>query len=245
MYDTILVLLSTCLLVTLGADEHDHPFALEVWYIVRFAVLGQVSSEASQQEFALLFEHDRASAEEDVSLHFVAFFEELDGVFELEVIIVVIRLRTEPDLLHLLFFLVSLRLFLFFLLCVEELLVVNDTAYRRVGGRRYFDQIKVLVVRYTHSLLKRVDTLFYIVADKAHLCDTANLIVNTMRVFFNHTTATRSGLRSCYSFNCLWLIILLLVRAQFTLPSKKRTKLLLFFHIRKNFGFFLHFFLHI
>jgi len=201
MYDTILVLLSTYLLLTLRADEHDHSFALEVWYIVRFAVLGQVSCEASQQEFTLLFEHDRASAEEDVSLHFVAFFEELDGVFEFEVIIVVIRLRTEPDLLHLLFFLISLRLFLFFLLCVEELLVVNDSADRWIRGGCDLDEVQILLIRDFHSLLERVDTLFYIIANKAHLCDSANLVIDTMRVFFNNSTAARSGSNSCYSFS--------------------------------------------
>ena len=208
MYDTILVLLSTYLLLTLRADEHDHSFALEVWYIVRFAVLGQVSSEASQQEFTLLFEHDRASAEEDVSLHFVAFFEELDGVFELEVIIVVIRLRTEPDLLHLLFFLVSLRLFLFLLLCVEELLVINNAADRRRSRWSDLDEVKILVVRYFHSLLIRVDTLLYIVANKAHLSHTADLVVDTMRIFFDYSTTTWSGRNSCYCFNYLLLIIM-------------------------------------
>jgi hypothetical protein len=51
-----------------------------------------------------------------------------------------------------------------------------------------------------HCLLERVDALLYIVADKAHLSDSADLVVNTMRVFFNNATATRSVGNCCYSF---------------------------------------------
>jgi hypothetical protein len=52
-----------------------------------------------------------------------------------------------------------------------------------------------------HCLLKGVDTGFYVVANEANLLDTAYLVVDTMRVFFNNATATRSGLRSCYNLN--------------------------------------------
>ena len=200
MYDTILVLLSTYLLITLRADEHDHSFALEVWYIVRFAVLGQVSCEASQQEFTLLFEHDRASAEEDVSLHFVAFFEELDGVFELEVIIVVIRLRSESDFLDFHLLGICLGLFLLFLLGVEELLVVNDSTNRRRRCWRYLNEVEILVIGHFHSLLIRVDALLYVFTNKAYLLNSADFIINTMRVLFNNTTAARSDGGCCYSF---------------------------------------------
>jgi hypothetical protein len=82
-----------------------------------------------------------------------------------------------------------------------------------------------LLVCDSHGLLKRVDTLFYVVANKANLCDTANLIVNTMRVFLNNATATRSGSNSCYIFKLLVVNNLLFVRAQYAPPSKKRAKL--------------------
>ena len=138
---------------------------------------------------------------EDIGLDFVSFLEEFLRVLELEVVIVVIGLRSETNLLHLLLLLVGLCLFLLFLLRVEEFLVVNDSADRRIRSSRDLDQIEVEVIGYFHSLLKRVDTLLYIIANKAHLCDPANLIVNTMRVFFNNSTATRSGRNSCYSFS--------------------------------------------
>ena len=189
------------LLLALGAKEHNHPFSLEVWDVIRLAEFFEVSRESCEEEFALLLEDDGPSAEEDIGLDFVSLFKEFLGVLELEVVIVVIGLRSETNLLHLLLLLVRLCLFLLFLLRVEEFLVVNDSADRRIRSSRDLDQIEVEVIGYFHSLLKRVDTLLYIIANKAHLCDTANLIVNTMRVFFNNSTATRSGRNSCYSFS--------------------------------------------
>ena len=186
------------LLITLGAYEHDHSFAFEVGYIVGFSILGEVGSESSEQEFTLLFEDDRASAEEDVGFDFVAFFEELDSMLEFEVVVVIIGLRTETDLFHFLLLRIRLRLFLFFLLRVQELLVVHHSANGRVSRSSYLDQIEILLIGNSHCLLKRVDTLFYIVADKAHLCHTANLIIDSMRVFFNNATTTWSGSNSCY-----------------------------------------------
>ena len=150
-------------------------------------------------------------------------------MFELEVVIVVICLRTEPNLLHLLFLLILLRLFLFFLLRIKELLVVHNTAHRRVGSRSNLDQVEVLFIGNMHCLLERVDTLFYIVADKAYLQDTADFVINTMRVLFDNATATRSGSNSCYMFNYLWLIIPL-VRAGTLCPTiEKACKVTTFF----------------
>ena len=188
------------LLLTLGAQEHNHPFSLEVWDVIRLAEFFEVCRESCEEEFALLLEDDGPSAEEDISFDFVSLFEELLCMFEFEVVIVVIGLRTEPYFLHLLFFLVSLRLFLFFLLRIEELLVVHDSADRRVSRCSDFDEVEVLLVRDSHGLLEGIDPRLNIVANKAYLCDSANFVVNTMRVFFDNTTATRSGSNSCYSF---------------------------------------------
>lgn len=189
------------LLLALGADIEYHSFALKIRHIVRLAILSEVSSETCEEQFALFLEYDRASAEEDVGFDLVAFFQELDGMLEFEVVIVIIGLRTESDLLHLLLFLVGLCLFLLFLLSIEEFLVVNHPADRRVGGRSNLDEIEILLIRYSHSLLKRVDTLLYVVANKANLRDAANLIIDTMRVFFNNTATAWPLRNSCYMFN--------------------------------------------
>jgi hypothetical protein len=42
--------------------------------------------------------------------------------------------------------------------------------------------------------------LLYVVADEAHLLDTADFVVNTMRVLFNNTTTAWSRSNSCYMF---------------------------------------------
>jgi hypothetical protein len=52
----------------------------------------------------------------------------------------------------------------------------------------------------SHSLLERVDTRFYIFANEAYLLDTADFIVDTMRVLFDNTTTAWSWRNSCYSF---------------------------------------------
>jgi len=188
------------LLLTLRADEHDHPLALEVRYIIRFAVLGKVGSEACEKQFSLLLEHDRASAEEDVGFHFVAFLEELDRVLELEVIVVIVGLRAESDLLHFLFLGIGFGLFLLFLGCVKELLVVHYTAHGRSRSRSYLDQVEVEIIGNLHCLLEGVNTLLYIVADEAHFLDTADLVIDTMRILFDNSTAARSVRGCCYSF---------------------------------------------
>jgi len=120
------------LLLTLRADVEDHPLALEVRYIIGFAVFSEVVGKACEKEFTLFLEDDGTSAEEDIGFHFVALFEELDGMLEFEVVIMIVGLGAETDLLHLLLLLVSFRLFLFFLLGVEEFLIVHYSAYRRI-----------------------------------------------------------------------------------------------------------------
>ena len=163
-------------------------------------------------------------------------------MFELEVVIMVVGLRTETNLLDLLLLLVSLRLFLLLFLRVEELLIIYHAAHRRVGGSSDLDQIKILLIGNMHCLLIGVDTRFYVVANKANLLDTAYLIVDTMRVLFDNTTATRSGSNSCYIPNYLWLILRLLALAHDAPHSKKRAKLLKKFYIRKKNAFFFTFF---
>ena len=187
--------------MALGAQEHNHSFSLEGWDVIRLAEFFEVSRESCEEKFALLLEDDGSSAEEDISFHFVTFLEELLCVLELEVVVVVIGLRAETDLLHFLLLLVRLRLFLLFLLGVEELLVVNNSANGRIGGRSDLNQIEVEVIGNLHCLLEGIDPLLYVVADEAYLLDTANLVVNTMRVFFNNTTTAWPLRNCCYSFS--------------------------------------------
>jgi len=191
-----------CLFLALRADEHNHSLPLEVRHIIRFTEVSKVVRETCEKQFSLFLEYDGPSSEEDVCFDLVSLLQELLRVLEFEVVIMVVRLRSESDFLYFLLFLVRLRLFLLLLLGIEEFLVVNNSANRWVSGCSYFDKIKVLFVRNAHSLLERINTLLYIVADEAHLLYSANLVVNTMRIFFDNTTTAWSVGNCCYSFNC-------------------------------------------
>jgi hypothetical protein len=58
-----------------------------------------------------------------------------------------------------------------------------------------------LLICNSHCLLIGVDTGLYIIANEAHLLDTADFVVNTMRVLFNNSTTAWSLRDSCYMFN--------------------------------------------
>ena len=59
----------------------------------------QIGREAQQQDFALILEDDLAAAEEDVRFHFGALFQEIFRMLELEVVVVIVRVRPETDFL--------------------------------------------------------------------------------------------------------------------------------------------------
>jgi len=229
MWDTLLSRCTLDLLLTLRADVKYHPFALEVRYIIGLAVLGEVGSEACEEEFTLFLEDDGASAEEDIGFHFVALFEELDGMLELEVIVMIVGLGTETDLFDFLLLGIRFRLFLFFLLSVEEFLIVHYPAYGRIRRSSDLDEVEVLVIGNFHCLLERVDTLLYIVANKAHLSHTADLVIDTMRIFLDNTTATRSGSNRCY-IRSYYMVNNTLIRACTLCPTiEKACKVTTFF----------------
>ena len=125
-------------------------------------------------------------------------------MFQLEVVVMVISLRSETYLLDFLLLGIGCRLFLLFLLRVKEFLVVNHPANGWIGRRGYLDEVEVLLIGYLHSLLERVDALLYIIAYQAHLEHAANLVVNAVRVLFDYATASRSVGSCCYSFILLF-----------------------------------------
>ena len=115
-----------------GANHDNHAFAFQRRYLVRFAELLEFHTETREQLFSLFLEEDGASAEEDVSLHFGALLEEADGVFEFELVVVLVGLRSETDLFDGYLGRVGLLFLLLLFLLVEELLVVEDTTNGRI-----------------------------------------------------------------------------------------------------------------
>ena len=89
---------------------------------------------------------------------------------------------------------------MFLLLRVEELLVVNHSADRGIRSSSNLDEVQILIICNLHCLLKRVDALLYVVADKAHLGHTFDFVINTVRILFDNSTAARSDGGCCYSF---------------------------------------------
>ena len=65
--------------------------------------------------------------------YLVALAEELLGVLELEVVVVLVGLRSESDFLHLNLHLLGLHLLGVLLLLIEEFAVVNETTNRGLG----------------------------------------------------------------------------------------------------------------
>src|SRR5688572_25916813 len=98
-----------------------------------------------------------AAAEENRCLHLVAIFDEALDVVLLELVIVLVHLRTELDFLDLDHLLVALRFPGPLLLLVLILAVVHDSTDGRHGGRRDFDQVEAFLAGKDKSLGRRHD----------------------------------------------------------------------------------------
>ena len=117
----------------LRAEHDDHALSFENRHLIYLAIFLKIVGETEQKHLALFFEEDGTALEEHIGLDLRAFLQEADGMFELEVIVMVVGLRTESYFLdnHLGRF--SLDFFGFLLLLIEEFLVVDHTAYRGFG----------------------------------------------------------------------------------------------------------------
>lgn len=124
--------------------------------MVYFAVFFEVVGKAKQQYFALFLEEYRASFEEDVGFDFGAFFKEAYGVAQLEVVVVVVCLRSESYFFDNDFGCLGFNLFLLFLLLVQVFLIVKYLAYRRLGSRGYFHEIQLEFFGLTQGVVNGV-----------------------------------------------------------------------------------------
>ena len=177
------------LLLAFRRKHHVHLLAVELGHHLHFGHLLEVGCEAQQQDFTLLLEDDRTPAEEDVRLDLRTLLEEVHGVLELEVVVMVVGLRAEADLLDHDLHLVGFKLLGLFLLLVEEFLVVGDTAYGRFGLGRDFDQVEFLLLGEPQCFADRqYDRLFDVVAHDAHL-GSRDLLVDAVGVLLFGQTA--------------------------------------------------------
>lgn len=164
----------------LGRNEHCHSLSFELRHLLNTSDVLQVVGKAKQQNLALLFEEDGTSTEEDIGLNLRALFDEFLGVLELELIVVVVGLRTEANLLNDRLDLLGLDFLLLLFLLIEELLVVEDAAYWGIGVGRDFDQIEFLIISHFHGLLNGVDArVLNVITNEANFLH-ADSVVNPM-----------------------------------------------------------------
>lgn len=86
----------------LRCQVEEHLFALQLRHLLHLAQLFQVVGKAQQEHFALLFEENGTSAEEHVGTHLIALGKEFLRMLELELVVVLVCLRSEAYLFYLL-----------------------------------------------------------------------------------------------------------------------------------------------
>ena len=183
------------LLFGLRREHHRHTFSLQFGHHFHFRYLFEVGSETEQQYLPLLLEDYRTPLEKDVCLHFRPLADEVLRVAELEVIVVVVGLRTETYLLYRHLHGLRLQLLGLLLLLVEELLVIGDTHHGRLRLGRDFDKVELLFAGEPERLAGRhhCRTAFDAVAHHPHLRD-GNPLVNPVGRLLLHPSGVRSAL---------------------------------------------------
>ena len=105
----------------------------------------------------MFLEENGTAAEEDVSFHLVALAQELLGVFQFEVVVMFIGLRSEAYFLYFNFYLFGFEFLLPLLLLVEEFGVVDEAADGWNGVRRDLNEVNAFLLRKLQGLSRRHD----------------------------------------------------------------------------------------
>ena len=115
----------------LRRKRDSHSLTFEQRHLLYLRIFFQVVGKTEQQHFTLLFEKDGTSFEEYISLHFITILQEADGMFQLEVIIVLVGLRSETDFFHIDLHLLRLLFLCTLLQLIKELRIIyNSTNWR-------------------------------------------------------------------------------------------------------------------
>ncbi len=173
-----------------GRKHDGHALAFKHRHLLELAELFKVVGKAKKKHLALLLEKDRTSAEEHVGLYLGALFEEALSMLELEVVVVIVGLRSETYLLHNYLGRLGLLLLESLFLLVKELLVVENLAYRRHSLGRNLHEVKLLLLSKTQSLLNGIYAIFDIIADNAYFAGTDTLVYG---IWFFFTRSTAEG----------------------------------------------------
>src|SRR5688572_17268762 len=118
----------------------------------------------------------------------------------------IISSRGEPDFLYFGRFTFGLHLLFFLLLLVKEFIVIDDFTNRWICLWRNFDQIKLLFLRHSQSILYRINTHLYIITYQPHLRYADHLICAVfLLLFFSESwvkTTSRLSRWKCHNLIC-------------------------------------------
>ena len=179
------------LLLGLRCQHHIHLLTIEFRHQLYTSEFLEVVGKTEKKNLTLLLEDDRATTEEYVCLNLSTLLEEVLGVLEFEVLVVVVGLWTKTNLLDHNLHLLSLDLLSLTLLLVKELLVVGNTTYWRLSLWRDLDKVEFHLISQTQRLLDRKHQVrLNVLAYNTH-CRCCNLVVDAVRVLLLGATTTR------------------------------------------------------
>ena len=152
------------------SDHHYHPLALKLRHILSPSELLKLDGETEKKFLSLVGELNRTASEEYRRLDLGTLPEELLGVLELELEVMLIGVRTEADFLYHNLGGILLHLLGLLLLLVEILLVIKYLAHRRVSLGCNFHQVKFHLICHLHGYGDRINArLRNVVTDETHL----------------------------------------------------------------------------
>ncbi len=132
-------------------NHHYHPLALELRHLLCASVLLEFHCKAEKKLLALVGIDDGASSEEYRGLDLGAFLKKFARVLELELEIMLVGVWPETDFLDDYLGGVGLHFLCLLLLLVEELLIVDDLAYRRISLSTDLNQIQTEFISHLHG----------------------------------------------------------------------------------------------
>src|SRR5690606_35641600 len=99
--------------------------------------------------------HDGTSYEMYIGLYFGAFFKKVNGMFEFEIKIMVVRVGTKPDFLQNSLCSIGFDLLLLLFLLIFEFGIIYHLTNGRISRWRNFDEIKIIFFSKLNGFLGR------------------------------------------------------------------------------------------
>ena len=79
----------------LGRKSDGHTLSFQQRHLLNLRIVFQIIGKTQQKHFTLFLEQNRTALEEHVCLYLVAVLKEANRMFQLEVVVVFVRLRTD------------------------------------------------------------------------------------------------------------------------------------------------------